>query len=276
MGNGRKSQHVRWLSCGLALALAAGTLHAQSDSKFRQALKKWQPGKAPLLMTLESAGCEEGCNSYVVTIAGDGKVSYVGRDHVFVTGAHAGSVTVAQVQELVMAVRETDFTMLPQAREGIARFHLKIEVSGQAESGSGESLLGTGARDTLGRLATAVLDTSGAARWISGNAETIAALQAEGWDFKSTDPAHASLLGAASSAGNLAMVQQLLALGAPVNARGLLAGLPLFAAIDGHHADVVQTLLAAGADKELKSADGEGAMDLATELGYNDIVELLK
>ena len=86
----------------------------------------------------------------------------------------------------------------------------------------------------------------------------------------------ASLLVAASSAGNLALVKQLLALGAPVNARGLLGALPLFAAIDGHHADVVEVLLAAGADRDLKSADGEGGLDLATELGYDDIAAMLK
>jgi hypothetical protein len=101
-------------------------------------------------------------------------------------------------------------------------------------------------------------------------------LQAEGWDFKSADPQHVALLVAASSEGNLALVKQLLALGAPVNARGLMGALPLFAAIDGHHADVVQALLAAGADKTLKSADGEGALDLANELGYDDIAAMLR
>jgi hypothetical protein len=211
-----------------------------------------------------------------VTIAGDGKVSYVGRDHVLVIGEHAATVTKAQVEELVTALRESNFADLEQPRTGIARFTLTVEVGAEKAAASGEALLGSGVRDSLGRLATSVLETSGATRWTLGNDETILALQAEGWDFKSTDPQHASLLVAASSADNLAMVKQLLALGAPVNARGVQGALPLFAAIDGHHADVVAALLAAGADKELKSPDGEGAMDLATELGYDDIVALLK
>jgi hypothetical protein len=266
----------RWTFCCGALLLGAASACAQTSGGFVKALKKWQPGKTPLRISLDSAGCESGCNSYTVTIAGDGKVSYTGRDHVLVTGEHASMVPKADVQELVTAVRESDFTDLAQTRPGVMRFTLTVSVGTERASASGEALLGPGVRDTLGRLATSVLETSGAARWITGNDETIPALQAEKWDFKSTDPQHASLLVAASSAGNLALVKQLLALGAPVNARGLLGALPLFAAIDGHHADVVEVLLAAGADRDLKSADGEGALDLATELGYDDIASMLK
>lgn len=270
----RRRKFCSW--CCVLLVAGATLACAQSSGGFVKALKKWQPGKKPLRISLDSAGCEEGCNSYAVTISGDGKVSYTGRDHVLVTGEHTGTVTKAQVEELVAAVRDSDFTDLAQTRPGVMRFTLTVTVGTEKASASGEALLGSGVRDTLGQLATSVLETSGAERWITGNDDTIAALQAEKWDFKSTEPQHASLLVAASSAGNLALVKQLLALGAPVNARGLLGGLPLFAAIDGHHADVVEALLAAGADRELKSADGEGALDLATELGYDDIAAMLK
>jgi hypothetical protein len=261
--------------CGVLLLAGAAPAFAQTSSNFAKALKKWQPGKT-LRITLESPACEEGRNAYAVTISGDGKVTYTGRDHVLVTGEHTRMVTKAQVDELVTALRGFDFADLAQARPGVMRFTLIVEVSGEKAAASGEALLGSGVRDTLGKLATQVLGTSGAARWINGDDDTIPALRAEGWDFRSTDPQHASLLVAASSAGNLTLVKQLLALGAPVNARGLLGSLPLFAAIDGHHADVVEALLAAGADKDLKSADGEGALDLATELGYDEIAAMLK
>jgi hypothetical protein len=236
----------------MACAGAQNAPAAPNAIKFNEAIKKWQPGKGPLLVTLDSPACEEGCAGYKVTITGDGKVTYTGRDHVLVTGEHSGKVTRAQVEELAAAVRESNFATLGHPAAGISRFTLTVEAGGEKADASGESLLapvsgpGSGAGNVLGRLATSVIEISGAQRWTIGNAETIPALQAEGWDFKSADPQHVALLVAASSEGNLALVKQLLALGAPVNARGLMGALPLFAAIDGHHADVVQALLAAG------------------------------
>ena len=42
------------------------------------------------------------------------------------------------------------------------------------------------------------------------------------------------------------------------------------------HAEVVHALLAAGADVNAKSFDGETAMSLATKGGFAEIVQLLK
>jgi len=72
-----------------------------------------------------------------------------------------------------------------------------------------------------------------------------------------------------------ATLDTLLQLGVPPNQRDAAGHLPLFAAIEGNHVDTVRALVAGHADTSLKSSDGESATDLATELGYDSIVQIL-
>jgi ankyrin repeat protein len=125
-------------------------------------------------------------------------------------------------------------------------------------------------------LEQAIAATAGVERWTIGNGATIAALKAEGWDFHAATAANAGLLIAAAGAGNQPLVESLLQLGVSPDQRDAAGHLPLFAAIEGNHADVVRALMAAHADMGLKSSDGESAVDLATELGYDAIAQMLQ
>jgi len=51
---------------------------------------------------------------------------------------------------------------------------------------------------------------------------------------------------------------------------------PLHFAARGGHVDVIRTLLAKGADANLKSKGGRTALDLAKEKNQTDVIELLQ
>lgn len=52
--------------------------------------------------------------------------------------------------------------------------------------------------------------------------------------------------------------------------------IPLTAAVDHNHIEIVRLLLRYGATKDLKDGDGKTAMDYAVEYGYTEIIELLQ
>lgn len=79
----------------------------------------------------------------------------------------------------------------------------------------------------------------------------------------------------ASSDGNLAMVEQLLAKGVDANLKDEDGETALIRAVVAGHNGVVQTLLAKGADINAKNKTGETALLWAAEQGHNDIVKTL-
>jgi hypothetical protein len=222
--------------------------------------------KDTVIVAVESHACPEGCPDYTLTLIATGDkagIQYEGRDHVLVMGTHHAAMTAAEVKELKRLLRAAQWG--PSAGGAAVAAHILMSPV-KTERGYSTD------KDLVRQLLT----LGDAARWTRGDAETVSALDPEGWDFSASDPEHAALLVGAAGDGNVALVQQLLAHGARVNARGPEKQLPLFAAIEGHHTDVVRALLQAHADQSLKSADGESARDLARELGYSDIAALLQ
>jgi ankyrin repeat protein len=58
---------------------------------------------------------------------------------------------------------------------------------------------------------------AGTTKWVKGNDETFASLEAEHWDFKAQDDVHLSLLAAAATRGQTELVRRLLAAGVSAN-----------------------------------------------------------
>ena len=75
-------------------------------------------------------------------------------------------------------------------------------------------------------------------------------------------------------------VAALISHGADVNAREMNGGTPLMMASYCGHAKVVEALLDAGADKELKAtsgwAEGKTALDIARDNNKGDVVAILE
>ena len=87
-------------------------------------------------------------------------------------------------------------------------------------------------------------------------------------------PAHASRLGDAIAAGDLAQVKALIDSGADVN-KGDMFGTPLHMAVSRGNVDIVAALLTAGANIEAKGTNGARPLHLAALTNRADVAKLL-
>ena len=139
---------------------------------------------------------------YSVSIRGDGTVRYAGAPrHIrpgpmccsgsVIEGEHVTRIPESEVDALVVRFRAARFFA---ARNG---YHVRNTERpsdtitfrhGAQEKAVGETLgPSAGMPAAVFALEQAILDTAGSARWISGNADTIPALAAEGFDFHSDE-----------------------------------------------------------------------------------------
>jgi hypothetical protein len=137
------------------------------------------------------AGCNGNCPSYSVWIGNDGKVSFSGYGNLVAPGEHASRVDPAKVDALFKRFRELHF------------FDAQDEYAGGVTDQGTSTLVfmlgeqvtkideAAGARGGMPRaislLQEEVRRLAGTDRWITGNAATVDALAAEGFDFGSRD-----------------------------------------------------------------------------------------
>ena len=89
-------------------------------------------------------------------------------------------------------------------------------------------------------------------------------------------PTYAAEIETAVTAGDLALVERLIAGGADVNHKGAMLGLrPLHYAVIASNKPMVDLLLAKGADINIKKNDGYTALHLAAARGNAPMVEYL-
>lgn len=109
----------------------------------------------------------------------------------------------------------------------------------------------------------------------AGDIEGLELFEAAGLAVDSKDPKGQTALMKAGEAGNLAVVEKLLGMGADprlLDARGRDA---MIIASGKGHTELVRMLLARGADKKVRDTEGWGALSLASYHGHVDTVVLL-
>jgi ankyrin repeat protein len=171
-----------------------------------------------------------------------------------------------------------------------------IDAAGRGDAAAVQALLAKGtdvnAKDSNGR--TALIEAS--LYNDNSHVEVVRALLAKGADVNAKDRSGTTALIEASRRksprtahgdparssgyahkGNLQVVQALLAKGADVNAKGRNATTALIAASQGGFLEVVQALLANGADVNAKDSDGTTALMMASSFngGFLDVVQAL-
>ena len=232
-------------------------------------------------ITLERTQCFGSCPDYKIEIRGDGTVTYTGLEYVAIPGQHHGRVSPTTVHQLVDAFRSARYFHLhdvyasrindyPTYRTSITfdGIHKSVlDYAGERASPPMPSTV-TELEETIDRLA-------GTQKWLCGNAETVPNLVAEGWDFKSPEAAHASVLARVAICGDARSVQDLVAASAPLETRYVETGMTaLVTAARGGNIEMVRVLLEAGAGSSDPSEKGE-ALKWAAERGKLDIVQLL-
>jgi ankyrin repeat protein len=265
-------------------------------------VKDWKSVK----ITLNRTGCFGTCPSYKVEVHGDGSVLYEGHGDVTFTGSHHGLVPQANVIELVKLFEQADYFSLADDYTASVTDNptqtTSIEMDGRRKELVDYVGLAAGMPLSARKLEEAVDRLSGSARWAYGNAETVAALEAEHWDFKSTEAAatlgravergtpdvvrdlvragvpladNSLALESAASSGDLTKLRVLLEAGAGASARSLAAAL-VHAAGSGN-VEAFRLLLQQGAGITSRDAAGRTVLIAGAASGFPEMVkEVLK
>jgi ankyrin repeat protein len=179
-------------------------------------IKDW----ASLRIALSRSECYGSCPVYDVEIASDGTVTYDGRNFVLVGGKHVSHITPERVRALFAAFRKAEFfTLYDDYRAGItdsATYVVSIGYDGRKKSVADYVGRMIGMPPDVTALEIMIDDTAGTARWVDGDAHTVPALEAEGFDF-SPRPQTYRLVMVAAENGTDDAVRMLLAKGIPVS-----------------------------------------------------------
>jgi len=239
-------------------------------------VKDWKTVKITLLRATPYG------TDYTLAVYADGTVLYRGYSSVAFTGRHRGSVPAQNVAQLVKLFEQADFYSLRDQYSVHADAFIRtisIAIDGRRKQIDDEDGLAVGMPLAVERLEDAVDRLSGSERWTQGNAETLAALEAEHWDFHSQEAA--DTLARVAAFGNAQAVRDLVRAGVPLNGKRC-GGLPpdqascyapLEAAAAKGDLSTLQILLGAGASAN--SQDLGRALVVAGELGDPALLQAL-
>jgi len=172
--------------------------------------------------------CYGRCPQYQIEISGDGSVIYESTASVAVYGTHRGQIADGVVRELFDAFRKADFFWaedkypLPPDEFPVdagGSLTLSISFDGKTKSIEQGYSLTTGLPDAILALGAKIDDAVGSAKWVDGNAETISALRAEGWDFGSETADNKETLVGVVRFAPAHVAVDLISLGVPLDGR---------------------------------------------------------
>jgi ankyrin repeat protein len=258
---------------GILVAVGGAGLNVYRYSHFQ--IRDWKSVR----IMLDRTTCLGTCPSYKIEVRGDGTVAYTGRDFVAITGQHAGRISQAALRDLVDAFRAANyFNLRGHYEAGITdgpTYTTSITFDGFHESVVDYMGQQASMPPSVSTLEETIDRLAGSQKWLCGNAETVPSLLEEGWDFKSPDIEHASVLARVAACGDVHAVHDLLAAGAPVESRDDVWGsTALVHAAQRGNIEMVRVLLEAGAGSNDKDEKGQ-ALAFAAETGKLDLVQLL-
>jgi hypothetical protein len=174
---------------------------------------------ATVSMGLTRTYCYGACPEYMVSIAGDGAVTWIGKNNVFVVGKHRAQISPAAAKKLFDSFRDADFLSVkpkdsPPIIDAPSRI-VTLSFAGKTRRIAEIDDRPDGLPDTVRDLAQQIDDTAQTQRWIKGSADTLAALEAERWDFSSAGEDNLALYRSAIVPGNEAIFNKMIAAGAP-------------------------------------------------------------
>jgi hypothetical protein len=170
-----------------------------------------------VVVVLERTGCYGTCPSYRIEVHGDGRVVFHGNGYVNFQGDHEARIPPLAVQCLLDDFRTADFWSLdPEYKADVTdlpTYTVSLTVGRKTKTLTDYAGQAVGMPAAVSALEQAIDAAAGSDTWITGNAGTIAALQAEHFEFRSRRGAEA-LANAAQDAPD-AVVFALLDRGAP-------------------------------------------------------------
>lgn len=201
-----------------------------------------------LKITLTRNGVAGG-PAYSVEVHGDGEVIFAPVYNDTIPGRHVTHIPPRAVRALVSTFQRAQFFWLYDRYSAMITDMPTVTV-GIAFDGNEKTLedyMGAdmGMPRAVTQVEAAIDRVAGTEKWLHGNGETFAALQAEDWDFHATDETHLRLIYAAARSGDRSLLAHAIAAGVP--AGGLEGCEALGWAAQNGRTDLMQILLAAGA-----------------------------
>jgi ankyrin repeat protein len=227
-------------------------------------------------------GCLGTCPIYRVDIRGDGTGAFHGEGYVLVRGDHSFRLPPGAVQCLLDDFRAADFwSLAPKyqaAMTDAAYYRVTLEIAGRRKTV--DDYLGAlvGMPNAVTALERAI-DAAVGDRFVVGDDQTMDALRADHFDFKSQ--AGGALLAGAAATGPDDLVLALIAAGAPVHGRPVKEyrgdnAPAIIAAARRGRVRVVRALMAAGAfDGVEANLKTDAYLAAAAALDEGALVELL-
>ena len=233
-------------------------------------------------IALERSGCFGTCPSYSVTLSTEG-IEFVGGSYVVASGKHEDSIDPSEVRELAKRFAAADFYSMDDSYEASVTdnptYNLSIVIDGRTKKVLDYVGSWVGMPAVISDLERAVDEKARTTRWIDGDQGLVDALQAEHYDFKSSEAQH--VLKEAASRGQTETVRQLLDLGVPLEpqVRSRNKKSHLFGRADAkgwldsasEYPEILKVLLAAGASKE-DQADKDWALASVARSGNVEAV----
>jgi ankyrin repeat protein len=214
-------------------------------------IKEWSQAKITLY---RSGGAFIHTPQYTVEVHGDGTVLFDGEYLVAFVGKHRGTVPQQNVDELVELLKQAKLYSLPyghvQHHEGPTAT-ISVLINGPGKQSVAVTAMELNPLPTGEQFQDAIDRLADSARWIKGDAGTLAALEAEHWDFKSHEAAN--VLARMVSFGNLEPALDLIRAGVPLDGNARHDGKqdaccqPLEYAASHGNLKLIQALLDAGA-----------------------------
>lgn len=172
-------------------------------------------------IVLERTGCFGTCPSYRVEVRGNGEVRFRGDSYVNFAGEHRTHIPQAAVRCLLDDFRFADFWSLDSKYEAPATdlptYTMSVTIGGNTKAVTDYAGQMVGMPASVSGLENAIDQAAQTEMWIKGNAQTIAALEAEKFDFHGR--AAADLLAMSAQDAPDALVNGLLDRGAPMDGR---------------------------------------------------------
>jgi hypothetical protein len=205
-------------------------------------------------IVLERSGCFGTCPSYRVELRGTGEVLFHSDGFVTFSGDHQTRVSPQTIECLLQDFRTADFWSLdPEYVANVTdlpTYKISLTVGGKTKVLTDYAGQSVGMSAAVTALEQAIDQAASTDTWINGNDKTIAALEAEHFDFHSREAA--DLLATAAQDAPDAVVSALLDHGAPLDGltreedMGTRMSAVEAAAMNGRLA-LVRRLIAAGA-----------------------------
>lgn len=241
--NGSHGSPVGWTSSGRTEKFPNGG-RPQTKTEFPQ-IHDWNS----LNISLQRTMCFGSCPAYSVEIHGDGSVVYDGQTFVAVSGVHKTKISEDAVRQLFAAFQKADFFwLLDRYAASITDFPsyaVTISFDGSSKKVVDYAGRAVGMPADVVDIEQQIDLIAGTRKWVSGDADTLPALVAEGWDFHSDDNANLALVESAAQSGNQDFLFGLLSKG--VSAKSLFGCNALMEAARKDDSVLAQALIRAGA-----------------------------